>query len=402
MVLRTTLFILLLAFPALASAQDFAVTGKDIAGTATLGKDATFALSYKDFGNKKKDLKLSGDLTWNSQKSSFQLRYKVPAKKTNGLTRTLRSLFARFRKKPPNYRTALFKEEISGQFQGQLEGRELTFSPRLALEKSLTVLVIPGLSTNNWNRFGIPYLDENLAALGARGIKARRLEISTEESVAINARYIAREIRKEAASGRRVVIFAHSKGGTDSSAALALYPDLIPHVAGMIAIQPVYGGSPVADLVQSQSVLRGSMEVVFEQVFGGSRDAVLDLTRARRAEFIKKHPYPASKVPTVVVRSTFDRRFSRSVLWANQKTIKAFLGLDSDGMVLLADQIIPGAVKTLTYKDLDHFEPGLRVESPHTPVDLTNAAFEALKPFLKAKSPTSPRPRVNLPLGEDE
>lgn len=400
---RFSLVAALVLWPSLVFAQDFAVKAKDISGKATLGTSSTFTMSYQSFGAKERSVNLSGRLTWNRQKTAFQLRYKVPEKKATGLAKTLRNLFGRFRKKTVKYETVLFRKEASGGFQGELQGHEMTLTLRSDLEKSLMVLVIPGLSTNNWNTFGVPYLDENVAALKARGLKARRLKISTEESVAVNALYIANEIRKEAAAGRRVVILAHSKGGTDTTAALALDPKLTKHVAGVIAVQPVYGGSPVADLVNAQTVLRGSMALVFEKVFKGSRDAVLDLTRARRGAFVKKHPYPASKVPTVVIRSTFDRRFSRSILWANQKMIKNFLGLDSDGMVLLADQNIPGAVKTLTYKDLDHFEPGVRVESPHTPVDLTNAAFDALKPFLKAKSgETPPRPRVNLPLGEDE
>ncbi|MDF1660709.1 MAG: hypothetical protein P1V97_03000 [Planctomycetota bacterium] len=400
---RFAIIAILTLWPSLVFAQDFSIKAKDVSGQATLGSSSSFNLSYQSFGKAKSTVKLSGKLTWNRQKSAFQLRYKVPEKERTGLAKTLQNLFARFQKKTVKYESVIFKKANSGRFTGELQGHAMTFSPRSELEKSLMVLVIPGLSTNNWNKFGVPYLDENVAALKARGLQARRLEISTEESVAVNARYIANEIKKEAAAGRRVVIFAHSKGGTDTTAALALYPDLIKHVAGVVAVQPVYGGSPVADLVQAQSVLRGSMALVFEQVFKGSRDAVLDLTRARRSAFVAKHPYPASKVPTVVIRSTFDRRFSRSILWANQKMIKNFLGLGSDGMVLLADQNIPGAVKTLTYQDLDHFEPGVRVESPHTPADLTNAAFDSLKPFLKAQNAVAwSRPRVNLPLGEDE
>ncbi|HBP22076.1 MAG TPA: hypothetical protein DEA08_30380 [Planctomycetes bacterium] len=305
-------------------------------------------------------------------------------------------------------RSATFARTQDEVFEGKLEGRALRLNR--AVSKNWIVLVVPGLSTNNWNKVGIPYLDENLRALRARGVEARRLGIKTENGVALNAAYIAAEIRKEAARGKKVIVMAHSKGGTDTTAALALEPDLARSVLGVIAIQPVYGGSYVADFVAGQRQLSGTMAFVFEKVFKGERAAVLDLTHQARAAFVAAHPYPAKRVPTVVVRSSFDRRASVSTLYAPQKLIKRTKNEPSDGLVTPADQTIPGAKATIDLDDLDHFEPGVRLESPHKPVDVTNRAMDELLVVLRKELEASvaaqfgegeaPPRYVGQPLGE--
>lgn len=294
---------------------------------------------------------------------------------------------------------------------GAVDGAPQRWEP--APDRSdVVVLVIPGLSTNSWNRIGIPYLDENLRALRARGFAARRLKIKTEDSVGKNAWFIRREILREAHRGKRVIVVAHSKGGTDTTAALAGDPTLAKHVAGVIAIQPVYGGSPIADVVASHKTLTGTVKVVFEGVFKGQKEAVLDLTRASRAAFVAEHPYPADRIPTVVIRSSFDRPFgSRSVLWPTQKLIERMEPTPSDGLVTLPDQAIPGAVATIDLDDLDHFEPGVRGESRHTPAAITAMALDALLPHVPARGaqaaqaaqaaqPATAQAQVDLPLGE--
>ena len=80
---------------------------------------------------------------------------------------------------------------------------------------------------------------------------------------------------------------AHSKGATDAVTALAdpANEDLLAHVVGLIAIQPVHGGSAVADLVAKHGVLQGPANEAFEKLLPalnkdtnvGSRDALKDL-----------------------------------------------------------------------------------------------------------------------------
>lgn len=388
---------LLLLLPGVCLGQEYQVSGGDLAGRATIT------------GPKWGAVRVSADLQIQSGKAAKPLAIRnvtgarffagnvlfqfttTEIQKTGlvkGFTGWLEnpgfSTRAWQDKKITKTHSVSLKRNRNGQLVGTIDGRTTTWTPA-GNTKDLVVLAIPGLSTNNWNRVGIPYLDENLRALKARGLEARRLKIKTEASVRTNAAFIAREIRKEAARGKRVIVLAHSKGATDTTAALALYPDLIAMTAGLIAVQPVFGGSPIADLVSKSSFLSGAVRITFERIFKGEKEAVSDLTRAARQAFLKAHPYPAAKVPTVVIRSSFNRKVSKSVLWANQKLIMRLEQKHSDGMVVLEDALIPGAVKTITLQDLDHFEPGVRVESPHSPTKVTNLGLDALLLALQRK-----------------
>lgn len=402
--------LLILLVPSLAAADTLAVSGPNLAGSAlvtrTAGDHVQVEVRTQTFGKKGAEQTLTGEGTWTRDELRWSYQEEVDPGFWRGVAGWLRDPFGRRPVAPTTKTIEVVLHRAGDAWQGEVAGAAQTWRAQ-GDTSDLVVLAIPGLSTNNWNEVGIPYLDENLDAMRARGLEARRLAIKTEDSVAANAEFIAREIRAEAARGKRVVIFAHSKGGTDTTAALALYPDLVPLVAGVVAIQPVYGGSPVADIVGSSRVLTGSVKLVFETVFKGSRDAVLDLQHDTRAAFVAAHPYPASQVPTVVIRSSFDRKFgSRSVLFPTQKLIAWRDHAASDGLVIPRDQVIPGAVATLDYRDLDHFEPGVRGESPHLPVDLTNAALDAMLPRLKPAAQASTAPAATAgrafdrPLGE--
>ncbi|MBI3271000.1 MAG: hypothetical protein HYZ53_18500 [Planctomycetes bacterium] len=350
--------------------QEFLVSAPDLAGRATVrllgpspstpgASRAEVSLEARAFGRGGGTRSLSGSGTFDPERGRLEWR---PASAPGGGAAAAACVLTR---------------AADGRYSGTVDGLAQTWVADRGTQ-AFTVLVVPGLSTNSWNRIGIPYLDENIAALEALGLSARRLTIQTEASIARNAAFIQREIRAEAAAGRRVLLFAHSKGGSDSTAACALDPGVAAAVSGMVAIQPVYGGSPVADFARSQPLLLGPIRLVFERIFKGQKEAVFDLASASRRAFVAAHPYPSNRIPTVVIRSSFDRRISRSVLWPSQKLIKRYLGEASDGLVIPKDQSIPGAAVTFDYADLDHFEPGLRGESPHRPVDLTTRSILAL------------------------
>lgn len=392
--LRVVSLILALSLCPLARAQDaeqFAIRGDRLSGRASLeGERAELTLVGDAYGAKAKVARTISAQVERLAGGGLRLRYQVEDKTPflSGMAGWLRSpRFSRQAWAPSTREVVAELQPLrSGALRGSLDGVDQVWTQRSAEEATWTVLVVPGLSTNTWNQVGIPYLDENLRALEARGLSARRVAIKTEDGVAKNALFMAEEIRREAAAGKRVVILAHSKGGTDVTAALALYPDLRASVVGVIAIQPVYGGSYVADLVAANKVLRGPMALVFEQVFKGQREAVIDLTHASRAAFVAEHPYPAAEVPTVVIRSSFERKLSRSSLWPPENYITARHKVANDGLVSVEDQRIPGADRELFLDDLDHFEPGVRLESAHKPIEVTTRGVDALLAVLRARA----------------
>lgn len=91
-------------------------------------------------------------------------------------------------------------------------------------------------------------------------------------------------------SGKRVMLFGHSKGGVDAAAALSIYwKDLQGKVAGLALVQSPYGGTPIAsDVLREGQVAdkkaRRVMELVICKLI-----KVLFTTRIRYLSFIIKH-----------------------------------------------------------------------------------------------------------------
>jgi hypothetical protein len=93
--------------------------------------------------------------------------------------------------------------------------------------KEYIYLVVPGLFTEHYPG----YMKDNMARMKKLGLDARMVEIDTDASVEDNAKVIRDTIKKIAeAEGKEVVIIGHSKGGVDTTAAMAQYPELYEHV----------------------------------------------------------------------------------------------------------------------------------------------------------------------------
>lgn len=388
---------LLLALVPAARAQDavLGVSGKDVAGTASLQGDRV-VLSLRRFSKDgSQTRRLEGRVV---ERGPGGLRFSYEKRVPNpGLADRL----AFWRTAPTKVEQVEVRltKDAAGALAGTVEGLPQRWVAQPDAS-GLVVLVVPGLSTNLWNQYGVPYLDENLATLRARGFEARRLEINTEASIAENAAHIAKDVRTEVARGKKVVLLAHSKGGADTVTALSdpANRDLLPHVAAFLAIQPVYAGSPIADLVGSSCLIQGTVDQFFERALPainretdtGSRDAVQDLRSERRQALLRERPFPVDRVPTIVLRGHFSgrpmwrpRHVLRKPLWVFQKFLERQKGIASDGMVALEWQRIPGAKAELTLDDIDHFEPGFRGESPYPPCDVTNRLLDAALPHVR-------------------
>ncbi|MBX3472259.1 MAG: hypothetical protein KF878_35860 [Planctomycetes bacterium] len=393
--IRTALLLTLavaLATPALA--EDFGVSAPEVAGRASVD-EGRFSLALTTFSRSGQAQRVVKGEVVRRTPTALTLRYEVEAAGERGF---IDALLLRPAPVVRVTETATLRARAGG-WEGTVAGVAQRWVRQGALEGDTVVLVVPGLSTNLWNQYGVPYLDENLAALRARGLEARRLAVNTEESIAVNAAVIAREVRTEVARGKRVVLLAHSKGGADTITALAdpTNRDLLPHVRGLMAIQPVYGGSPIADLVGGSCAIQGTVDLFFERALPrinrvddvGSRDAVRDLRSETRQALLRRHPYPAAEVPTVVLRSSFSGRSTfkprhvlRKPLFVFQKFLEKTQGVASDGMVSLEWQRVPGAAAEITLQDMDHFEPGFRGESPHSPCKVTNLIVDRMAAVL--------------------
>ncbi|MGE6760654.1 esterase/lipase family protein [Corallococcus interemptor] len=213
------------------------------------------------------------------------------------------------------------------------------------------------------------YFDKNLDALEAQGLQVGRVPVDTDMGVEHNAAIVRQAVLEASKNGKQVVLIGHSKGGLDSAAALSMYPEIQEHVRALVTIQSPYGGSPMAqDLLDNPLVRYGVGGAV--EALGGSIQAGEDLTYDSRKAFLAKHPMPEG-IPTVSMASTTAN--PTSPLFLMEEYMQQRYGVKSDGLVLPQDAFIPGS-KSVTLSGLDHLDSTgttLNPFKPYQPEDLT-------------------------------
>ncbi|MDJ0846810.1 MAG: lipase [Myxococcota bacterium] len=208
-------------------------------------------------------------------------------------------------------------------------------------------LLVPGLFSNLYP----DYMKGNVEALRELDLRFQEVEVAPDGPVATAAQVLRDVLFAELAEGQQAVILGHSKGGVDVSAALALYPEVHSRVRSFVAIQAPYAGSPVAnDLAHCPSL--GSTAAFFVRILGNDPEAAVELSYETRQEFIAEHPYP-TEIPTLSLATS--RVDWRSIVWMTGKYVRDQYGVESDGLVVPADAVLPGS-QVIHLGDMDHAE----------------------------------------------
>jgi hypothetical protein len=182
------------------------------------------------------------------------------------------------------------------------------------------------------------------AALQKAGISCSFIETSDDGPIEANAEIVIAAIRARAQSGRRLIIISASKSGPEVALALTrLGPAETRHVAVWINTVGALQGTPLVDesLLPELEFLVGKVDVA----------GVESLTTARSRERFASFLVPEH----VLVVNFFGIPLTGSVSF---RAARGFFPLrkygPNDGMVLLADMILPGGV-TLAELGSDHF-----------------------------------------------
>lgn len=261
---------------------------------------------------------------------------------------------------PPKDATAAFTATYAAAKSGSLQ--------LPAEAKAHQYLLVGGLFTNQYPG----YMDSNQEALQKQGLETRRVGVDTGQSVETNAKQIRDAILEASGDGRKVVLIGQSKGGVDITAALAMYPELKPHVRAVVAMQAPYGGTPIASDVQTCPELRPIVRSIIGGVMKGDMKALTDLSYEARMAFVQRYPYP-SDIPTVSLATSRDSR--RSLVDATGAYLRQRYGVQSDGLVAAEDAAIPGS-RVVKLANMDHAEgvmEGLPGFSEHRPSAITTA-----------------------------
>jgi len=171
-----------------------------------------------------------------------------------------------------------------------------------------------------------------------------------------------------------IIIVVHSQGIVPVHAYLALYPEAASQVHAVLAYNPIWGGSVIADNIAGLPA--DVQKLAAGQGLTGA--TAKDVTYKSRQEMVRSFPldFNSFRVMVAATHLQASKEFLPSLQYLRKysKTV-------SDGIITLQDQIIPGARAVMLDK-LDHDD--LVYASPATaPVNSTVAAQAMLYTLFK-------------------
>jgi len=223
----------------------------------------------------------------------------------------------------------------------------------------LVYLIVPGAMGHQVPR----YMAQTQRHLEALGLEVHRSRINTTAGVAANAATLRDEVLRLSRGKRSVVLITHSKGGVDALAADAIYREIRPHLRARVLMQPPWGGTPLADMLDG-AVARSALRLA-----AGSPALIDDLKGTARAGFTAAHRFSLS-VPTVTLATSHT---GWSALTPMVAVLRRRGAGDSDGVVPSRSQEVPGS-HVVRLDRLDHWSTVLDIPgSDYKPGPLAEA-----------------------------
>jgi hypothetical protein len=239
------------------------------------------------------------------------------------------------------------------------------------------VLLVPGyLSDLNPAHFA-----DHMQWLASLGVAYQKVAIRSGHSAEINGTVIANAIR---ASTKPVILITHSKGAIDTLDALLSAPPLRSKVAGWIALQGPFFGSPVADKLLDGSLLNPIFATVILGFFGGTRESAQSLTTSASRAYYRAREAAIAQllrdVPAVAFTSIIESApgtAANTALYIPHDLL-ARDGIRSDGLVPLDSAVLPG-MDVVRVAGVDHIAPVTSAQQPFDRVRMTQALLLALR-----------------------
>ncbi len=206
-------------------------------------------------------------------------------------------------------------------------------------------LLIPGLFTNI---FGVRYMKDNIEKMQKLSLDVRKLPIDTGANVEVNAKYIKNYILNER-KNKSIIIIGHSKGGVDAATAISKY-DLYDYIKAVILLQAPWGGTPLADEVDSY--ILGSLHNIMASITNADKNAIRDLNYEERQRMINKYPFNTKRVTTICLSSVIGGKIS--MLYLLGAFLERKYNMVNDGILGPEDALISGC----DYVNLYNMEHG--------------------------------------------
>ena len=245
---------------------------------------------------------------------------------------------------------------VSKEFEESFRSKsEVLSASDIAILQQHQILIVPGflsdVTAQMRKNFGwmVPEMkkdfDEQYLWLKNNGITAHKVQIESEASIEDNA------LRGQAAienAQKPVILMSHSKGGLDILEALREREDLHHKIAGWLAIQSPFWGTPVADVWTTSDRAKKIADGLLKRL-GGSSRSLLGMRVAERVPYMRTHEHEILRImeniPTVIFASwkrdepgDWDSPFEP---FFRDQMAKS--EIRSDGIIPMNSMLIPGA-----------------------------------------------------------
>lgn len=215
------------------------------------------------------------------------------------------------------------------------------------------IAFVSGLFADCVERWLMPFSDA-LEELQSGGFDTAVLRISGRASTEQNAAQLAREIAAQPQDGKRLIIFAYSKGLPDVMELLVRHPAAQGHIAAVVSYAGAFNGSPLAD--ELRGVYDQFISKLPLQGCDAGTGAELEALRpsVRRAWWqAHQTELRATRIPFFsLVGAPLPDRVS-PVLRLNHASL-AKRDANNDGQLLATDAVVPGGA-LLGFVNADHW-----------------------------------------------
>lgn len=230
--------------------------------------------------------------------------------------------------------------------------------PKPARAGGYRLLFVPGFLATCFP--GIHSFADMIEAARGEGFLTDTLAIGGRNGVAANARLLAGQVDRLPVEERRFVFVTHSKGAADVLALLAARPDIAARTQAVLTFAGALNGSPLADDLRGLYAVTLAM-FPFSGCDRGEGDPVGDLTAASRAAFWAGDALRTHVPIYSIVAMPHLAGLSPAVLLTYLRL--AHVGGSNDGMLLVRDQLVPGAA-LLGIVDADHLRVAIPFPGP--------------------------------------
>ncbi|MBI4249893.1 MAG: hypothetical protein HY611_10355 [Elusimicrobia bacterium] len=262
---------------------------------------------------------------------------------------------------------ALDQRDATGEYMKTWRQIDAEFGdPQVERLRRYKLILVPGFLSDLVINSGAPgnpcqadkHFDDQMCWLERLAVPYQRITMQADESLSRNAEILEEAI---AASEQDVILISHSKGGIDSLEALLNRPAARQKVKGWISIQAPFFGSLLADWALKEGIRPLVQRALREH--GKSIESLESMQTLERKAYYRLHKEEidslVGELPVLSFSSWKEEEGggqAYTVFSLLRGLLFQWLGVQNDGMVPLASQVLPGT-DFVRIPSLSHDDP---------------------------------------------